>query len=556
MHTLPATDAIAKAREHRSRPREPIRRAADWFHNCEGELVAREDILEVLATYLRLGTGFHPAETDGEGADPDLDLGLANRVVTELVEDLVDPVVQVRADDGRYVGVVEYVEGDFWYGYERYDDVRDQHKRAVCAQCVAEKDVDREIVRADEGFGSIPDGATWSDLEDALREHFDENHPDVDPSTVETGASLLSGTTIAGNTSWHAGNDGSGSGLNADVWQGAAYDDKLDRRDVRTFDGGNDILEVAILDGTYGGGIRVNVLGGFDRGESLLYEIDFMAGAGNTTDVWHQKTGTESSGSETAELSVTEDANGNRRVYFHEPNFGNGKIITEYYDIDGVSWTQVADRTGTEVYTTQDGGKKSATVRSRMTQELESKILNGAVYGAHPDFGTAQAAIDWASNNGYSAVVFPPGTYGGIVVPGRMYVGGYAAATKAGSNVIFDGGTSQDGIRLDSNGAVIDNVAGATTQGGGSGYEAIFIPSNAQVAHVRNCGVVESDSHGIYVDGIKCVVSNIVGSKTGAIDGDDLHFGGNSDSCVLDTATGMSSITNNGAGNVIGETAN
>lgn len=30
-------------------------------------------------------------------------------------------------------------------------------------------------------------------------------------------ASLLSGTTIGSNTAWHSGNDGSGSGLNADI---------------------------------------------------------------------------------------------------------------------------------------------------------------------------------------------------------------------------------------------------------------------------------------------------------------------------------------------------
>jgi len=41
--------------------------------------------------------------------------------------------------------------------------------------------------------------------------------PDVD---LEPGASLASGTTIGGNTAWHAGNDGTGSGLDADLLDG------------------------------------------------------------------------------------------------------------------------------------------------------------------------------------------------------------------------------------------------------------------------------------------------------------------------------------------------
>jgi len=36
------------------------------------------------------------------------------------------------------------------------------------------------------------------------------------PEDVATGATLASGTTIGGNTAFHKGNDGSGSGLTAD----------------------------------------------------------------------------------------------------------------------------------------------------------------------------------------------------------------------------------------------------------------------------------------------------------------------------------------------------
>jgi len=59
---------------------------------------------------------------------------------------------------------------------------------------------------------------------------------------VEVGASLVSGTTIAGNTTWHAGNDGSGSALDADTLRGSAPDglnvDKVDGKDATDLSGG------------------------------------------------------------------------------------------------------------------------------------------------------------------------------------------------------------------------------------------------------------------------------------------------------------------------------
>ncbi|MFB6209152.1 MAG: DUF4357 domain-containing protein [Candidatus Nanohaloarchaea archaeon] len=39
-------------------------------------------------------------------------------------------------------------------------------------------------------------------------------------SSLTSAASLLSGTTINGNTAWHTGNDGSGSGFNVDQVNG------------------------------------------------------------------------------------------------------------------------------------------------------------------------------------------------------------------------------------------------------------------------------------------------------------------------------------------------
>jgi len=67
--------------------------------------------------------------------------------------------------------------------------------------------------------GSFDSGATYQDLVDGIHEHYTKSH-DTAPSDVKTGASLVSGTTIASNTAWHAGNDGEGSTLDADTIRG------------------------------------------------------------------------------------------------------------------------------------------------------------------------------------------------------------------------------------------------------------------------------------------------------------------------------------------------
>lgn len=190
----------------------------------------------------------------------DVDPVLANRLIVDLVEDLVDPVTAVRTSGGLYVGVAEYDEGPFFYEYREFHDVIGPIRRSVCAACVDRATFDHEVVavpslqryraqervaHATEGMGSLGVDSRPEDRYRMLARHYVLDHTDlgvedlvgedvpddlpdettvadliddglVDPvaivddhdlgGDVQTGASLVSGTTIASNTALHGGN--------------------------------------------------------------------------------------------------------------------------------------------------------------------------------------------------------------------------------------------------------------------------------------------------------------------------------------------------------------
>lgn len=166
-----------------------IRAAANWFHEHEGKMFERREAIDRLQEHL------------------DVREELAQRLVSNLVSDTVDPVVQATNDSGRFVGVVEYDEYDGVYTYLDYHDVFGKRKRAVCAQCVKEATVDTEVTHATENDpnGSFSGGASYEQLVTAVHNHYEQEH-NVVPQDVETGASLATNTTIGGNTAYHTGN--------------------------------------------------------------------------------------------------------------------------------------------------------------------------------------------------------------------------------------------------------------------------------------------------------------------------------------------------------------
>jgi len=75
-------------------------------------------------------------------------------------------------------------------------------------------------------MGSFGDGASWDELVAGIHQHYEQAHDSV-PEDVETGATLASGTTIGGNSAFHQGNDGSGSGLTADTLRGKTVNSNI-----------------------------------------------------------------------------------------------------------------------------------------------------------------------------------------------------------------------------------------------------------------------------------------------------------------------------------------
>ena len=201
--TYDATEILEQAESEQQNILKHTRDAADWFHDREGELFKQEEARDRLAD------------------DLNVDDDVAQSLIAELVGDDVDPIVQARAQGVKYVGVAEFKEFDGAYGYLDYHDLYGKRRRVICAQCVHEATHDREVTHATaaDPEGSYGPDATYSELLSGIHDHYEDAHDEI-PENVETGASLVSGTTIGGNTAWHAGNDGGGSNLNADMVDG------------------------------------------------------------------------------------------------------------------------------------------------------------------------------------------------------------------------------------------------------------------------------------------------------------------------------------------------
>jgi hypothetical protein len=71
---------------------------------------------------------------------------------------------------------------------------------------VSEKELDKNVTNATGGQGSFDSDAEFDELVKAIHQHYESSH-DTTPENVETGASLLSGTTISGNSAIHTGNE-------------------------------------------------------------------------------------------------------------------------------------------------------------------------------------------------------------------------------------------------------------------------------------------------------------------------------------------------------------
>jgi len=142
----------------------------------------------------------------------------ANTALSDTVGDIVDPVQQIVKGNKKYVGVIDYkiFNDEGAYGYVDFDDRKGKRKRVVCARCVEKHTYDENINHATQGEGSSNVDATWQQLLNKVTSHYAAQHT-TSPSHIEPGASLVSGTTISGNTSFHAGNESTITANSADL---------------------------------------------------------------------------------------------------------------------------------------------------------------------------------------------------------------------------------------------------------------------------------------------------------------------------------------------------
>jgi hypothetical protein len=153
----------------------------------------------------------------------------------------------------------------------------------VCARCVEKHTYDENITHATQGEGSSNSDATWQQLLNKVTSHYATQHT-TSPSHIEPGASLVSGTTISGNTAFHSGNESnitvtntqvgtlsdgeflqnSGGSLAGAVAQGAFSNIDVFEADG-TFDASSvDFAFVQVVGG--GGGGEEGVTNGFNAG--------------------------------------------------------------------------------------------------------------------------------------------------------------------------------------------------------------------------------------------------------------------------------------------------
>lgn len=185
----PADDLVSTADYEQKAVTQFQRQAAQWFHDREEELFPRHEATRMLADDLAISEN------------------LANRIITDLVSDIVDPVVLVDDGETVWVGVIRYDEHDVCYEYDEYNPTFGRVPKAVCAQCVQEAEFDADVAYAMAGHGTLSSTSRVEEVRETVQEHFEEAHGDVDVE-IKTGATLTSSpvTTIGGNEVIHKGN--------------------------------------------------------------------------------------------------------------------------------------------------------------------------------------------------------------------------------------------------------------------------------------------------------------------------------------------------------------
>jgi len=194
-------ELISEVKEEQQTRGELAEEALQWFlDDTVGQLFPRGDVVDRLSNEL------------------DIPKHQANTAISDTVGDIVDPVQQIVKGNKKHVGVIDYkvFSDEGAYGYVDFNDRKGKRKRVVCARCVEKHTYDENINHATQGEGSSDVDATWQQLLNKVTSHYATQHT-TSPSHIEPGASLVSGTTISGNTSFHAGNESTITANSADL---------------------------------------------------------------------------------------------------------------------------------------------------------------------------------------------------------------------------------------------------------------------------------------------------------------------------------------------------
>ncbi|EGQ44077.1 MAG: hypothetical protein J07AB43_01360 [Candidatus Nanosalina sp. J07AB43] len=191
MESKDPDELIEEVRQEHQTRGELAKEALEWFLDGNvGEFYPRDGVVTELSEHL------------------DVSSDRANLALSDTVGDIVDPVQQITKSGERYVGIINYKDftQEGAYGYTHFDDLKGPRKRVVCARCVEKYEQDASISHATQGEGTADPNANWQQLLNIITSHYANDHSES-PENIEPGASLVSGTTIGGNTAFHQGNE-------------------------------------------------------------------------------------------------------------------------------------------------------------------------------------------------------------------------------------------------------------------------------------------------------------------------------------------------------------
>jgi hypothetical protein len=239
-----------------------------------------------------------------------------------------------------------------------------------------------------------------------------------------------------------------------------------------------------------------------------------------------------SSASGTA-LDLTRNSDGSHFLWKHDDGTSNPTQYSAQLQAgDGNAYQIRNDSTDENLFRVRNDG------------DIRWKVLNGAVVnGGHGSFDTAQEAVDYAINNGYTAVEFPPGQYGSIVFSQALEIRGQSygpggespeALFTAGDSAAIDGG----------NDCRIKDVAVETNDGQ---QFSVIVRDNSSVesTRVNKGGAITADGNSALISGCSARINQL--TDEGVILTTDAK------NVIVDGNHTMGSIRDNGTGNVIGE---